>query len=155
MEVVGLLIAVTIGIVIGLPLLKIQMEQFIKYRAQNAQIAELDPLLANLQRGKPAVIYFTGAWCGPCKLMQTPVIQQLAREKGESLQILEVDINQQLDVAQRWGVMKVPRTFVLDHNLHIYASNLDVARLDTLRQQIAEAEQNADHPQPMKLVQAR
>jgi thiol-disulfide isomerase/thioredoxin len=152
--VVGLVIAaiVIVVVIVGLWLLKSAVDKLIQLQAQKAQISQLDPLLAELQPGKSAIVYFTGAWCGPCKLVQTPVIQQLAQERGDSLQIIEVDINENMDTAQRWGVMKVPRTFVLDRNLHIYASNLDVAMLHTLKQQLDESELHAAAPQPMKLV---
>jgi thioredoxin 1 len=152
--VTGLVITAGLIVVVvaALRLLKSAVESLIQRQAQEAQISVLDPLLAELQPGKPAIVYFTGAWCGPCKLVQSPVIKQLVQERGNSLQVVEVDINEDMETARRWGVMKVPRTFVLDRNLHIYASNLDVAMLQTLKQQIDESELHAAAPQPMKLV---
>jgi thiol-disulfide isomerase/thioredoxin len=140
-------------LVASLPLIKLLVSRYIVRKAQQTHIAARDPLLAGLETGKPALIYFTSPGCGPCRTTQKPIIQKLQQARGDTLQILTVNIDEQLDDALRWGVMKVPRTFILDHNLRPYASNLDVAKLDTLQQQIDEAERNADLPaQPLKIV---
>lgn len=124
-------------------------------KAGQTKIVERDPLLADLQPGKPTLIYFTSPGCGPCRTTQAPIIRQLEKERGDTLQIVTVNIDEKLDDALRWGVMKVPRTFILDHNLRPYASNLDIARLEQLKQQLDEAERAADLPaQPLKIVQA-
>ncbi len=121
-------------------------------QAQKAKITERDPLLEQLEPGKQAILYFTSPGCGPCKLVQAPVLQQLGAELSDSLQIIKIDITEQFEAAQRWGVMRVPRTFILDHNHHVYATNMDVTLLATLKQQLAEAEEYAAHPMPMKVI---
>ena len=136
-----------VGVILLLWLLRVIVKQYLQYAAQNARIVERDPLLAVLQTGKPAIVYFTSPGCGPCRTTQKPIIQQLEREQGDNLQILTVNIEERLDDAMRWGVMKVPRTFVLDHNLRTYASNMSIATLPTLKQQLAEAEQKAHLPE--------
>jgi thiol-disulfide isomerase/thioredoxin len=127
-------------------LLQTGIKRYLSHAAQNAKIIERDPLLTDLQVGKPAIVYFTAPNCGPCRTTQKPILQQLEREEGENLQILTINIEEKLNDALRWGVMKVPRTFVLDHNLRTYATNMSIATLPRLKQQIAEAEQAAELP---------
>lgn len=153
-----LIIGATIGLIlISLPLLRITVKRMIVNQAQRSAnhiaTVERDPLLADLQTGKPTIVYFTSPGCGPCKTTQKPILNKLQQERGDSFQLLTINIEEHMDASLRWGVMKVPRTFVLDHNLRLYASNLDIARLDTLKQQLDEAEAAANLPmQPLKLV---
>jgi thiol-disulfide isomerase/thioredoxin len=144
-------LVLTIAILWGI---KVMVRRFIVRKAQAAQMTPCDTLLDSLQPGKPAIIYFTSPGCGPCKLVQRPALDQVAAAMRDGVQILTVDITEQMDAALRWGVMKVPRTFILDHNQHVYASNLDVTHANVLQKQLAEAETNASNPQPMKLIQA-
>lgn len=141
-----LVVIAIIGTILSLWLLRVGVKRYLKYAAKHAQIVKRDPLLTRLQVGKPAIVYFTSPGCGPCRTTQKPIIQQLEREQGDNLQILTVNIEERLDDAMRWGVMKVPRTFVLDQNLRPYASNMSIATLSTLKQQIVEAEQAVDLP---------
>ena len=141
------------GTILSLWLLRVGVKRYLQYAARQAQIVKRDPLLTDLQVGKPAIVYFTSPGCGPCRTTQKPIIQQLEQEQGENVQILTVNIEERLNDAMRWGVMKVPRTFVLDPNLRPYASNMSIATLSTLKQQIAEAEQAADLPiEAIKIV---
>ena len=69
---------------------------------------------AAYQSGHPAIVYFTTPTCAPCKTVQRPAIEKLKKKLGERLQIIEVDASQRPDLAQDWGVMSVPTTFVID-----------------------------------------
>lgn len=134
------------GVGMAVLLLKPVVQHVILHTAKNTRIETSDPLLKALRPGKPAIIYFTSPGCGPCRLTQTPVLQQLQKLYGDQLQVLTVNIDEQLGDAVRWGGMKVPRTFILDRHLRVYTSNLEVARLELLRQQVEEAGKTADSP---------
>lgn len=73
-----------------------------------------DPLLADLQPGAATIVYFTTPTCAPCRLQQTPTLQRLQQEMGESLRVIRVDATEDPDAASRWSVFSVPTTFVLD-----------------------------------------
>jgi len=68
----------------------------------------------NYQTGQAAIVYFTTPTCAPCKTIQRPALESLKKELGERLQIIEVDASQRPDLAQDWGVLSVPTTFVID-----------------------------------------
>ena len=103
-----------------------------------ARIAPADPLLAALRPGVPAILYFTTPTCAPCRTRQRPTIQSLLAELGDRLQVIEVNAAEQLDAAQRWGVLSIPTTFVLDGEGRPRAINSGVAGLETLRGQLQQ-----------------
>lgn len=52
------------------------------------------------------VVDFFATWCGPCKMLG-PVLEELAKEKSE-VKFIKVDVDQQEELARRYGVMSVP-----------------------------------------------
>lgn len=56
--------------------------------------------------GKIVVVDFFATWCGPCKMLG-PVIEQAASEMPE-VQFCKVDIDEEMELAQRYQVMSVP-----------------------------------------------
>jgi thioredoxin-like negative regulator of GroEL len=76
-------------------------------RRQLSRVEAADPLLQNVPKGLPAIVYFTTPNCAPC-------LQRLQHELGESLRVIRVDATENPDAATRWGVFSVPTTFVLD-----------------------------------------
>ncbi|MFP4323247.1 MAG: thioredoxin family protein [Anaerolineales bacterium] len=74
-----------------------------------------DPLLSNYRAGLPGVMLFTADYCAPCKFQQRPNIQRALDQIGaERVQFIQVDVQQDPDAAQRWGVMSLPTTYILD-----------------------------------------
>ncbi|MCA9907211.1 MAG: thioredoxin family protein [Anaerolineae bacterium] len=96
--------------------------------------APTDPLLADLRPNLPAIVYFTTPVCQVCQFQQTPVIEQLRREAG--VQIVHVDAYAQPEIADRWGVLSAPTTFVLDTCGQPCAVNNGLADAQTLRSQL-------------------
>jgi hypothetical protein len=72
------------------------------------------PGLESWQPGVPAILYFTTPDCGVCRAAQRPALERLRAHLGSQLQVLEVDAAARPAVADHWGVLSVPTTFVLD-----------------------------------------
>ena len=72
------------------------------------------PGLRRTSPDSPILLYFTTPTCAPCKTIQRPAIQQIKEYLGEKIQIIEIDALAQPDVANTWGVMSVPTTFLID-----------------------------------------
>lgn len=102
-----------------------------------AALAPTDPLLASLRPGIPAILYFTTPSCVPCTTQQRPALQRLLSELGDGVQVIEVNALEQPEAADRWGVMSIPTTFILDAGGTPRQINYGVAGLEKLRQQIA------------------
>ena len=56
---------------------------------------------------KPVVVFFWAAWCGPC-LMMRPVIKEIIAENNPAFDIFSVDVDDNPDLAQRFGIEKIP-----------------------------------------------
>lgn len=86
--------------------------------------------------GKPVLLYFTTPTCVPCKTVQKPAIVQIKETLGEMLNVIEIDAAQQPEMAQRWGVLSVPTTFVIDSRGQARYVNHGVARAEKLLKQL-------------------
>lgn len=101
-----------------------------------AGLADHDPLLATLRPGVPTIVYFTTPTCAPCQTRQKPALRALLADLGDSVQIVEVDAMAQPDAANRWGVLSVPTTFILDRQGRPRQVNYGVAGADKLKRQL-------------------
>lgn len=94
----------------------------------------------NYQAGRPAIVYFTTPTCIPCKTVQRPAIEALKKQMGKDLQVFEVDASQHPEIAQQWGVMSVPTTFIVDTAGVPRHVNHGVANLEKLNSQMEDFE---------------
>ncbi|WP_347861519.1 thioredoxin [Salimicrobium sp. PL1-032A] len=46
-------------------------------------------------------------WCGPCKMI-APVLEEIAEEEDDRMNIVKVDIDENKEIAQKYEVMSVP-----------------------------------------------
>jgi thioredoxin 1 len=100
-------------------------------RAKNHANSLPEPL-----QKKPTIVYFTTPDCAPCKTVQRPALQSLTDLLGERLHVIEIDATQHPDVAQKWGVMSVPTTFLLNEKGAAKYVNNGVTRLEKLLEQV-------------------
>jgi len=56
---------------------------------------------------KPCMIDFYADWCGPCKMI-APILEELQKEYGDSLNIYKVDTEEEREVAGIFGIQSIP-----------------------------------------------
>lgn len=71
---------------------------------ENVNVARFDELIKS---GKPVVCDFFANWCGPCKML-APVMEQMAEKYSDKAEFIKVNIDDNFELAARYGVTSIP-----------------------------------------------
>jgi hypothetical protein len=84
------------------------------------------------------ILAFSSADCRQCHQLQTPALRQVKETYGEQVSIVEVDAPNEPELTQRYRVLTVPTTVVLDTVGRAHAVNYGFANSVKLRGQVGK-----------------
>jgi len=67
-----------------------------------------------LQEEKPILLDFWAPWCAPCRMV-APQLDALAEDMGGALLVGKVNVDEQEELASRFGVMSIPTIVLMKH----------------------------------------
>jgi thioredoxin 1 len=92
------------------------------------QTFERDVLKAAL----PVLADFWAPWCGPCRMI-APIVDELSRDYEDRLTVAKINVDENLDLAKRYGVQSIPTLAVFKNGQMVsrivgYASKEELQR---------------------------
>lgn len=67
-----------------------------------------------LESSKPVMVDFYADWCAPCK-MAAPILEKLAQDFGEKIEVIKVDVDESTQLAQKYQVMSIPTVIIFQN----------------------------------------
>ena len=99
---------------------------------QHIKTSEFDSFIA----AGDVLVDFWATWCGPCR-MQAPILEQLDSELGGSVKIGKVDVDEEPELAHRFGVMSIPMLIAFRDGKAI-AQNVGVTDANGLKRMLGK-----------------
>lgn len=65
-----------------------------------------------------AMVDFWADWCGPCRML-APLVDQLAKDYDGKVLVGKVNVDEEPELARRFGVMSIPTVVVLKNGQEV------------------------------------
>lgn len=71
-----------------------------------------------IKKDKLVLVDFFATWCGPCR-MQTPILERVKEQLGESVDIYKLDVDECSYIAKNYGVMSIPTLILFKNGVEV------------------------------------
>ena len=66
-----------------------------------------------IQSDKKVLLDFWAPWCAPCRMV-VPLVEEIAEERPD-IKVGKVNVDEQMELANQFGVMSIPTLVVLEN----------------------------------------
>ena len=66
-----------------------------------------------LKADSPVLVDYWAEWCGPCKMI-APLLDEVARDYGDKVRIVKVNVDENQTVPARYGIRGIPTLMLFD-----------------------------------------
>jgi phosphoribosylanthranilate isomerase len=120
-------------------------KRLVDVRRQRALSASLPDTLSSIiytdnttNKARVRILAFSTPDCLQCHRLQAPALQRVLEARGEAVAIVDIDATTSPELAQRYQVLTVPTTVVLDATGQPHAVNYGFANTKRLLEQVDE-----------------
>ena len=66
-----------------------------------------------IQSDKKVLLDFWAPWCAPCRMV-VPLVEEIAEERPD-IKVGKINVDEQMELANQFGVMSIPTLVVLEN----------------------------------------
>jgi thiol-disulfide isomerase/thioredoxin len=99
----------------------------LSWRTRRYRVAIAADLLPASRGTRALVIAFTTPDCAPCRTAQRPALERLHAAHPYHVDVREIDATVEPELADRFGILSVPSTVVIDRRGRVVAINHTLA----------------------------
>jgi len=86
-------------------------EEFEVAQAKDVRTGEWDSEVLGAEG--PVLVDLWAEWCGPCRMVG-PIVEEIAVERQGSLKVLKLNVDEEPEVAMRYGVSSIPTLLLFE-----------------------------------------
>ncbi len=90
-----------------------------------------------IKEGKPLIVDMGSDTCVPCKMIK-PVLEEIAEEYKDDLNVIILDVHEYMEIAQELGVMSIPTQFFYDKEGKMLGQHIGFLPKESFEQIISE-----------------